>query len=213
MMMFTLAIVFSLALAVNGVGFNITLYSGLDQTGASLLLLEPNHDLGTIGFEDVTKSICGYGAWLLYEDPNYSDGQFTHLLVTPFYACENLPDTRQDKVSSVRFIGTGNFYNEVLTLYEHPEGAGGEYLVVRDEDNLFNFNDVTSTVAVTGNSSWTLYHDQYYEGSSVCVVPSNIENSDVFFGYFSIDDLGFQNDQVSSVRKGCFSADIKYFEF
>ena len=43
----------------------------LDQVGAITTLTEYTHDLADVGFDDLTKSIYGQGAWILHEHHSY----------------------------------------------------------------------------------------------------------------------------------------------
>ncbi|XP_027236623.2 uncharacterized protein [Penaeus vannamei] len=190
---------------------NITLYSGTQQTGASLFLTDYNHDLREFNFNDAAESLCGHGAWLLYENPSYQQSEFTHLFVSPGLECEDLPSVQRNKVTSLRYIGVGDLHIESITLYHDYEAGGGELLLVRDEDYTEDFNDKTSSLAVVGPSSWTLYEDPYFTGASACVEPALIEGSDVYFGFFTVDEVGFRDNKLSAVRKGCHSTNVKVY--
>ena len=57
---------------------------------------------------------------------------------------------------------------------------------------------------VTGCSPWTIYQYDNYQGYSACLFPADTTNCYPSF-YPTPDNLGVLSDQVSSVRKGCFS--------
>ncbi|XP_047485309.1 uncharacterized protein LOC125036611 [Penaeus chinensis] len=209
--MLKLCVLFAAVALSRGGSPNITLYSGTQQTGASLFLTTNNHDLRAVDFNDAAESLCGHGAWLLYENPSYQQSEFTHLFVSPGLECEDLSSSQRNKVTSLRYIGVGDLHIESLTLYHDYEGGGGELLLVRDDDYIRDFNDIASSLAVVGPSSWTLYEDPYFTGGSACVVPSLIEGSDVYFGYFSVGEVGFADNKLSSVRKGCYSTNVKVY--
>lgn len=61
------------------------------------------------------------------------------------------------QVSSLRYAGMDDIDFPTLTLYHDKNQCGGEFLVLRDTDSLPDFNDKTTTFAVTGSSSWTVY--------------------------------------------------------
>ncbi|XP_042880592.1 uncharacterized protein LOC122258623 [Penaeus japonicus] len=210
--MLKLCLLLAVVALARGGSPNITLYSGTGMTGASLFLTEYNHDLRAINFNDATESVCGHGAWLLYENPSYQQSQFTHLFVSPGYDCEDLPLSQRNKVTSVRFTGVGDLHIDSITLYHDYEAGGGELLLVRDEDYTQDFNDITSSLSVTGSSSWTLYADPYFTGTSACVVPAPIEGSDAYFGLFTVDEVGFPDNRLSSVKKGCHSTNVKVYQ-
>nr|XP_027236624.1 uncharacterized protein LOC113827880 [Penaeus vannamei] len=118
-----------------------------------------------------------------------------------------------DSVTSLRYVGVGDLHIESITLYRDYEAGGAELLLlVREEECVENFSDVTSSIAIVGPSPWTLYEDAYFMGRSACFVPSLIAGSDVSsFGYFSFDSLGYPNNAVSAVRRGCHSTNVKVY--
>ncbi|XP_037785615.1 uncharacterized protein LOC119581292 isoform X1 [Penaeus monodon] len=85
-------------------------------------------------------------------------------------------------------------------MYHDANQCGGELLVLRDLDTLLDFNDVASSFVVTGDSSWTVYHDAGYGGGGACLEPSADGG---WYGIWTTEEIGMSNGEVSSVRKGC----------
>ena len=65
------------------------------------------------------------------------------------------------------------------------------------------------SLAVSGCSAWTLYQYDHYEGASVCVTPSSSSSCSPGF-YLNTDQLGVLAGGISSVRRGCYSGDIRH---
>lgn len=59
-------------------------------------------------------------------------------------------------------------------------------------------------MVITGCSAWTVYQYDNYQGSSLCLYPSDLTNCYPGF-YPEPADLGFFAGQASSARRGCFS--------
>ncbi len=74
-----------------------------------------------------------------------------------------------------------------IVLYKHGSYEGRELVLYVSVSSLPNFNDITSSVAVTGGS-WRLYQHINYQGNSVTVGT----------GYFEFPG---GNDYISSVWK------------
>ncbi|XP_047475948.1 uncharacterized protein LOC125029819 [Penaeus chinensis] len=201
------AVAAAVALAAPGVSAGGTpmleLYTLTNSGGAMYTVTGPHHNLEDEGFNDVTRSICGVGIWFLYEDKDYSrHSTFVHSFVSDSYACEDLDSSQWDRVSSVRYAGLDDITFPTLTMYHDGRQCGGELLVLRDLDTLPDFNDVASSFVVTGDSSWTVYHDSGYGGGGACLEPSNDGG---WYGIWDSAEIGLSNDEVSSVRKGCFA--------
>merc|ERR1712210_319002 len=60
------------------------------------------------------------------------------------------------------------------------------------------------SLIVTGCSFWTLYQDRYYQGSAVCVAPSNQASCEPGF-YSTRSSLSGIAGDISSLRRGCYS--------
>merc|ERR1719187_2921678 len=65
----------------------LELYTMKNGEGATTTIQEYTHDLSDIGFDDLTKSVCGEGIWLLYNYHSYNNyhGLYTNIptLVLP----------------------------------------------------------------------------------------------------------------------------------
>merc|ERR1711942_429860 len=109
--------------------------------------------------------------------------------------------------SSVRFAGTGDLADESATLYHGFFYMGGEDLIIRDMDELGDFEREASSMIVTGESPWTVYSEDYYEGIAVCLEPWNVGN-DTYVGSFEVYTIGSSTNVVSSVKKGCHAEKI-----
>merc|ERR1711970_413854 len=190
----------------------LELYTALDSGGASITLEEYTHDLSDVGFDDLTKSVCGKGAWLIYNFHNYNDWHWQNVWTEVFtsyeYGCQNFPVTRQGEASSVRFAGTGDLADETLTVYHGFWWSQGEEMFIRDEDWFGDYNNEASSMFVTGPSQWTVY-EHSFSGAAICLEPYDIGGA--YVGFWNIDDIGMPNNVMSSIRKGCFADKvIKY---
>merc|ERR1719495_1539687 len=180
----------------------LEMYTATGSGGAMLNVTSAQPDLKDAGFNDVTKSVCGIGLWFMYEDHDYSHwSKFEKTFASPTRTCMDLDSSQYNKVSSVRYVGLDDIDFPALTLYDDKDQEGGELLVVRDLDSLPHFGDKASSFAVVGPSSWTLYHDSHFEGGTACLVPSEVDGW--FYGVWQDEDIEMNNDEVSSVRKGC----------
>ncbi|CAL4140337.1 unnamed protein product, partial [Meganyctiphanes norvegica] len=193
----------------------IELYSGTGQTGASVTITEYAHDLSILGWDDLARSFCAVGVWILYDNTNYNmnNGPFSswsEVTINAERGCHDIPVTHHGKLSSVRFSGSGDLRDETATMYHGYFFMGGEDLIIRDMDELGDFEREASSMIVTGESTWTVYSEEYYEGISICLEPWNIGNSQ-YVGAFEVNDIGMPNNVISSIKKGCFSKNvIKY---
>ena len=57
---------------------------------------------------------------------------------------------------------------------------------------------------ITGCSPWTLYEHPNFQGQSACWEPADLENCTPAF-FITADLMKGWADQISSVRKGCYS--------
>ncbi|CAL4136196.1 unnamed protein product, partial [Meganyctiphanes norvegica] len=82
----------------------LELYTLTDAGGAYMNTTQYLHDLREQGFNNMVKSVCGRGVWLLYEDRNMNgmsenDWQhWTEMYDFPVYMCHNMPSTHHDEV-------------------------------------------------------------------------------------------------------------------
>ncbi|CAL4216047.1 unnamed protein product, partial [Meganyctiphanes norvegica] len=80
----------------------LEMYTLADQGGAYHNMSRYCHDLTTCGFNDLTKSVCGNGVWMMYEEPNYNGDSeenwrwWSEVLIAPEYTCHNLPSTHHN---------------------------------------------------------------------------------------------------------------------
>jgi len=193
--------------------WEISLHTLIDGGGAWHNVTEFTNDLNKVGFNDVTKSICGHGVWLYYSQLNYARStwpfgdSWTEQFVHSEYKCHTLADSRQNQVSSVRFVGSGNFEDEILTLYNGQEFTAGEDVFIRNDDNLGVFSNTTESMIVVGESSWTIYATKYYQGEALCLDPSPMYNSigeiGLYYGAWEMSALSIPNNAISSLKKGC----------
>merc|ERR1712002_219710 len=101
-------------------------------------------------------------------------------------------------MSSVRFVGSGNFDDDILTMYNGQEFTGGEDIFIRNDDNLGVFSNTTESLIIVGQASWTIYSTKYYQGGAICLTPSPVYN-----GAGELSSLNVPNNAISSVQKGC----------
>merc|ERR1711970_611072 len=185
----------------------LEVYSGTGQEGASATVYDYNHNLADIGFDDLTSSVCGEGVWILYENMNYNNSHhhgWTQVFASGTYSCDNLPVTRENQASSVRYAGTGDLNDDTLTIYHSHNYGGGEVMFIREEPFLGDYNNEGSSLIITGESSWTVYEHPGYKGDAICLEPYPI-GGDYSFGAWNVEDIGMTHNVISSVQKGCFS--------
>lgn len=150
----------------------LTLYSERNSQGTSFTLKRGSHYIRN--FDDKAKSICGVGVWFLYEDPDYAEkSTFVREFAFGVRTCQDLDSSMSSLVSSARYAGTQDIYEDSLTMYFHGDHKGPEYLVVRDIDFLREvFEDVASSFVITGSSSWTVHEHPDMTGKSACMEPT-----------------------------------------
>merc|ERR1711915_47403 len=87
-----------------------------------------------IGFDDLTRSVCGQGVWILYENINYeAHRDWDDVIALSSYGCQDLPVTWHNQASSVRYAGTGDLEDETITVYHSHGYSGGEIMFIREE--------------------------------------------------------------------------------
>ncbi|CAL4085299.1 unnamed protein product [Meganyctiphanes norvegica] len=171
---------------------------------------EYHHDLADIGFNDLTQSVCGQGVWMLYVNINYNHSRFhqwTNIFSSGTYDCNDLPVTQQGQASSVRYAGTGDLHDETLSVYHSHKYSGGEEMFIREEPFFGDYNNQGSSIIVTGESPWTLYSGPGYHGDGICITPWPIGDG-YYFGAWNVEDVGIENNELSSLQKGCFSKKV-----
>ncbi|KAK7069030.1 hypothetical protein SK128_007343 [Halocaridina rubra] len=107
----------------------------------------------------------------------------------------------------MRHVGRMDSINaDTFTLYDGDWFTGDQYYGELDQSVLNSFNNLATSVIVTGQSSWTFYAQHDYGGKSFCLPPVNgTSGNEIQLGYsVNLDDNGW-NNTISSVRKGCFS--------
>jgi hypothetical protein len=184
-------------------------YDGPNQTGASYLFLENSPDLSVQGMDNIIESSHATGLWILYGQTDFSYGPTCHTAGVDTYSnwtsyCANL-------VSSIRYAGSpyglnDDYYNLYDNEYLEAEELGGN----TDKATLGSFDLRTSSLALSGQSEWTLYTGQNYTGTSVCVVPTEeLSGSDgTVMNYVYIRtmaEIGLPDNSVRSIARGCLS--------
>ena len=88
-----------------------------------------------------------------------------------------------------------------LLLFRDSNFLGGQITRTSDDSTLVNdgFNDVVSSVIVTGGEVWTLFQDINFQGVSVTVAGNSGPNRNG--QYPNANSLGGRNDFFSSVRR------------
>ncbi|XP_047471692.1 uncharacterized protein LOC125027057 [Penaeus chinensis] len=203
------AMLYWVALAENPALPTLQLFTQTNSKGAVLTINRPYHNLGDVGFDDVTQSICGFGLWFLYANEGFSKkSDFVLQFASPSRHCKDLEFSQRDKVTSARYAGTEDFTHQTLTLYKDENQCGDEILVLKDNHYISHFNDEATSFAVTGNSNWTLYDDADFGGDSACLIP--FDDAGWYYGVWN--EVGLGNDVVSSVKKGCHSDNIVKYD-
>merc|ERR1719244_1603810 len=214
--MAALLLLFSLVLGLTnsqttGTPMNfLELYTSVGGAGAKATVTEYMHDLADIGFDDLVQSVCGQGAWMLYENTNYNHSNWrdwSDIFSSGTYSCHDLPVTRHNQASSVRYAGTGDLHDETLTVYHSWAYSDGEIMFIREEPYFGDYNNEGSSIIVTGESPWTLYSGPGYHGVGICVQPWHIGGG-YYFGAWSVEDIGMPNNVMSSLQKGCLSETV-----
>ncbi|CAL4142082.1 unnamed protein product [Meganyctiphanes norvegica] len=190
-----------------------TVYTGTECTGAYYNVTTFIHDFNNIGFNDLVKSVYGQGAWLLYEEPDYTRREdpvsWTHFFTTAQVDCLTLPVTQHNQLSSMRYVGSGDAHDEILTMYHGKDYTGGEDILIRNDDSLGVFTDHIASIIVTGGASWTIYSENYYNGVGVCLSPFPVWDTDLFFGAWDVAELDMPG--LGSVKKGCHSEIVRVY--
>merc|ERR1712243_77036 len=191
----------------------LDLFTMKSGTGASTRIESYQHDLSDIGFDDLTKSVCGVGIWLLYNYHSYNNYHrqqtWTEVFASAQGSCHDLPVTHHNDLSSVRFAGTGDITEETLTVYHGMDWSQGEEMFIRDEDWFGDFNNQASSLLVTGPSPWTVY-EHSYSGVAICLEPRMING--IYYGAWNVWDIGMPNNVLSSIRKGCWAEKTLKYE-
>merc|ERR1711962_1259439 len=161
----------------------LELYTQKNGEGASITIEEYTHDLSDIGFDNLAKSVCGEGVWLMYNYHSYNNYHWqqtwTEVFAAADYSCHDLPVTHHNDMSSVRFAGTGDI------------------------------NDQASSLLVTGMSPWTV-SEHSYSGVAICLEPRMINGA--YYGAWNVWDIGMPNNVMSSIRKGCYAEKTLKYE-
>merc|ERR1719370_24233 len=193
----------------------VRLYTMPGGSGAYYDINDFTYDLESSGFNNIVKSVCGHGLWLLYENAEYASGTLFNSAWTQVFAhyddtCIDLPQPRQAQLSSLRYSGSGSFDDEILTLYMGRDFTGGEDMLIRSDDNLGEFSNQATSLVITGASPWTVYRDAWYGGVAMCLEPLAIVGADgiLYYGAWNVADLGIDNNQISSIQKGCHSSKV-----
>ncbi|CAL4242754.1 unnamed protein product, partial [Meganyctiphanes norvegica] len=191
----------------------LELYTMEGATGASITIEEYTHDLSDIGFDDLVKSVCGQGAWMMYNFHSYNNHHWqdtwTELFISASHSCHDLPVTRHGDVSSVRFAGTGDLQDETLNIYHGMDWSQGEEMFIRDEDWFGDYNNEATSLIITGQSPWTVY-EHSYSGAAICLEPYDYGGA--WTGAWNTWDIGMPNNAISSARKGCFAEKVLKFQ-
>ncbi|CAL4120098.1 unnamed protein product [Meganyctiphanes norvegica] len=188
----------------------LELYTLTNSGGAMLNISDYNHNLETVGFDNMIQSICGQGVWLLYEDRDYNGHSendwehWTEMFMSGERGCHNLPVTHHGELTSLRYAGPGELAKDSLTLYHGFNWDGAEALFLKDEDNLSDMNNEPSSLVITGCTPWTLYQHYYYEGYAICAESWPIGNG-ICAGAYDLTDIGMPNNALSSIRRGCYA--------
>ncbi|KAF2363663.1 Gamma-crystallin-related [Trinorchestia longiramus] len=128
-------------------------FSAPDGEGASLYTKDYIADL-TLYLPGVS-SVCGAGAWLLYEEPNYGSASSGDSEV--FLGSGTCVDTAFN-VTSIRQAGSPTQLDRpTLTLYAYSEYRGIEFYITEDLPFLGVFSDEAYSAVVTGPEPWSVY--------------------------------------------------------
>lgn len=165
------------------------LYQHCSYGGRSVVINGLSRNLGKLSFNNVASSIkIMEGIWFLYQNENFQGGCY----IKKKGNFSNLP--HNDTLSSIRGIPDTSMYNgAVVAVFVDSGYKGAGLALAQDEPDLVKrgWNDMISSIVVSGNKSWIFYADCYYKGKSWIVKPGFYDN---------VSKLGIGDNCISSMK-------------
>ncbi len=142
------------------------LYEDESYQGAKHTIQDATSSLTDIGFNDAASSakIIGPCDWIFSRGDDFKGG--SNVLEPENYETTIDWGQSNDMLSSLRPVppcGT-----VAIVLYQHYSFEGRELVLHDSAPSLPNFNDLTSSIVVTGGT-WRLYRNENYQGTSYIV--------------------------------------------
>ncbi|CAG0896828.1 unnamed protein product [Cyprideis torosa] len=182
-------------------------FSQCDQLGEQTIINEHIPDLARINWDNYIQSVCAWGVWLFFEDPNYNGNTWDSARVEWVFGeghCTNLAtEFVRGRVRSLKYVGDiEDWFRDTITFFQHKLFMGTEYYEVTDVADTRVWSRPKSLI-ITGDSSWSLYERVYFGGFCVCIEPMRTYRG----GIAIVEDLVSATDLngVGSFRKGCRS--------
>jgi len=182
---------------------SITCYDQAGFQGDRLVADEYLSSLGAM--DNRIGSCCFTGIWILYAEQVYNT--FNPGSANWFGYGNNAcfdAGAFNNQASSLRYTGApDDMFHDTVNMYFNEYFNGEEEYSYVDKPQL-NYDNRALSLIVTGCSFWTLYQDRYYQGSAVCVAPSNQASCEPGF-YSTRSSLSGIAGDISSLRRGCYS--------
>ncbi|XP_037800247.1 uncharacterized protein LOC119595148 [Penaeus monodon] len=176
-------------------------------------------DLSPYHFDNTIESIRETGMWMYYENVEYN----THQAGLVFWASGidfsgNVPGQYANMATSLRYAGSPYSLNdETWTVYSGEAFTGDELMGNNDAASLGYLGDDVSSIIIVGQSAWTFYDGRDFHGTnSVCLHPnlkfrSDFDGRSLHVGiYATPTDFHISDNNIESVRKGCWSKNVVY---
>jgi len=163
-------------------------------------------------FDDKISYCCGVGTWILYEDAAYNIGDNADALetfvitsqVTGSQFCAEMPDTFDNRASSIRYAGLpdGDQFDSI-SFYSNEHFSGVEEF---PQDSYPRLHEPPRSIIVNGCSQWTLYDQENFQGNGICTdrPQDMIADCRPYFYEDAIKVTEKFGTSIKSAQKGCF---------
>ena len=192
---------FYFGFTIGAIQQKIECFDRLNGEGVPATYTDAIKNLGDYSFNEKITSCCATGSWILYADSYYNnrDASAPSYWIYGENNCKNVPDWFDNQASSLRFAGSkADWCFDSINLYYGPNFSGNRSeWFFKDKSSLGRMR--AQSLIVNGDSPWTLYQLENYQGRSVCVYPSRSVTGacqPAFYKYYYA--------VVGSIRKGCF---------
>jgi len=165
-------------------------------------------------FDNRIQSCVFNGMFILYDGIYYNENNLGGGVYAEAYGdnkCVNLGDFA-NRASSIRVAGHHEYgwKGDSINLYQGEFYNGLESFAYEDKAFLQHDNTARSMI-ITGCSPWTLYEYPNFRGESDCWYPADEEKCTPAF-FMTADKLKGWDNQISSVRRGCYATNKFYGE-
>ncbi|XP_059083004.1 uncharacterized protein LOC131880393 [Tigriopus californicus] len=182
-------------------------YDYFGQSGQSIRLTDYAPSFSQLNFDNRISSCCFSGIWILYDRDNYNP-DLTSAVFNGWGEkyCVDMDSNFDNRASSARFAGAPDGYKyDTINLYTGNYFMGAEQYYYDDAGHV-NYDNLGRSAIITGCSPWTVYQYDNYQGIAKCLYPADTINC--YPSFVLENDLGGLQNQISSVRRGCFSTDV-----